>query len=96
MTIKARMLLVALAAAFGISVFATGVWAGAGRSIDDSRPAVQARPSFWNYDSASGNPTGPAGQADFWNYDPRTGAKISDYSPGVAPEDLAALWSVPR
>ena len=36
---------------------------------------------------------GPAGQPDFWNYDPRTGAKISDSSPGVSPTELPELWS---
>ena len=40
-----------------------------------------------------GSPTGPQGQPDFWNYDPATGVKIADYSPGVAPEGLATLWS---
>jgi hypothetical protein len=87
------MILVALTAAFGIGLFATGVWAGSQSSAGDRGPA-QARGSFWGYDAGTGNPTGPAGQPDFWNYDPQTGAKISDYSPGVAPEDLAALWSV--
>lgn len=32
-------------------------------------------------------------QVDFWNYDPRTGEKIADSSPSVAPGDLARLWS---
>ena len=30
---------------------------------------------------------------DFWNYDPNTGEKTSNSSPGVAPEELAELWS---
>jgi hypothetical protein len=95
MTINVRMMLLALTAAFGIGLFATGVWAGSQSSTGDRGPA-QARGSFWGYDARTGAPTGPAGQPDFWNYDPATGAKISDYSPGVAPENLAALWSVPR
>jgi hypothetical protein len=95
MTMKVRMMLVALTAAFGIGLLVTGVWAGSQSTTADRGPA-QARGSFWNYDASTGTPTGPAGQPDFWNYDPATGAKISDYSPGVAPEDLAALWSVPR
>ena len=35
---------------------------------------------------------GVATRPDFWNYDPKTGEKIADTSPGVAPEQLAALW----
>lgn len=31
--------------------------------------------------------------ADFWNYDQATGAKVADTSPGVAPDELAALHS---
>jgi hypothetical protein len=30
---------------------------------------------------------------DFWNYDRQTGAKIADTSPGLAPQDLAGLYS---
>jgi hypothetical protein len=30
---------------------------------------------------------------DFWNYDSKTGEKIADSSPGVAPGDLAKHWS---
>ena len=75
-------------------LFATGVWAGSGRDVRDDGRAIERRTSFWSYDPATGNPTGPAGQPDFWNYDPVTGRRISDYSPGVAPHQLAALWSV--
>ena len=32
-------------------------------------------------------------QPDFWNYDQRTGKKIADTSPGVAPDQLAQMWS---
>jgi hypothetical protein len=85
-----------IAATLGISLFATGVWAGSAGGGSEPPTAVQARDSFWSYDPRTGNPTGPAGEPDFWNYDPKSGAKISDYSPGVAPEDLAALWSVER
>lgn len=31
-------------------------------------------------------------QADFWNYDQQTGNKITNSSPGVAPEGLATLY----
>ena len=32
-------------------------------------------------------------QVDFWNYDSKTGEKVANYSPGVASDDLAQLWS---
>ena len=32
-------------------------------------------------------------QVDFWNYDAQTGRKMADTSPGVAPGDLAGLYS---
>jgi hypothetical protein len=89
-----RMTAALVAATVAIGLFATGVWAGSDADGRDRPPTVQPRSSFWSYDSRTGNPTGPAGQVDFWNYDPKTGQKISDYSPGVAPEDLALLWSV--
>jgi hypothetical protein len=88
-----RISLALIAVSLGVVLFATGVWAGSARGGDDSPVTVQARGSFWRYDPQSGNPTGPQGQLDFWNYDPATGENISSYSPGVAPEDLAALWS---
>ena len=91
-----RMTAALIAATVGIGLFATGVWAGSDGGGRDRIPSVQPRGSFWSYDNRSGNPTGPAGQVDFWNYDPQTGEKISDYSPGVTPGDLATLWSVPR
>lgn len=88
-----RTTITLIVATFGIGLFATGVWAGSAEG--GSEPStVQARGSFWNFDPQTGNPTGPAGQRDFWNYDPKTGAKIADYSPGLAPNDLAALWSI--
>src|SRR5262245_10455408 len=89
-TVK-RATIALIVATFGIGLFATGVWAG---STNDGRPSTdQARGSFWNFDPQTGNPMGPAGQLDFWNYDPATGAKISDFPPAIAPNDLAALWS---
>jgi hypothetical protein len=91
-----RMTAALIAATVGIGLFATGVWAGSDGDGGDRITTVQPRGSFWSYDNHTGNPTGPAGQVDFWNYDPQTGRKISDYSPGVAPEGLAAVWSVPR
>ena len=33
--------------------------------------------------------------SDFWNYDARTGQATTNTSPGVAPQDLAALYSPP-
>ena len=89
-----RLTVMAIAAALGIGLFATGVWAGSAGKRGDRAQTIQPVSSFWHYDTRTGNPTGPQGQPDFWNYDPSTGEKISDYSPGVAPEDLAALWSV--
>ena len=88
-----RTTVMLIAATLGIGLFATGVWAGSARSGSDRAQAVQPIGSFWRYDARTGNPTGPQGQPDFWNYDPATGVKIADYSPGVAPEDLATLWS---
>lgn len=35
---------------------------------------------------------GGVSHVDFWNYD-ATGKKIADTSPGVAPDQLAQLWS---
>jgi hypothetical protein len=34
-------------------------------------------------------------QPDFWNYDAQTGRKVTDTSPGVAPGDLAGMFSAP-
>ena len=83
-------------AMLGIGLLATGVWAGSGQHRSERSSIGQARDSFWAYDLRTGNPMGPAGQPDFWNYDPMTGAKSSDFSPGVAPNELAALWGVER
>jgi hypothetical protein len=91
-----RISLALIVVSLGGVLFATGVWAGSARGGDDRPVAVQARGSFWRSDPQTGNPTGPQGQLDFWNYDPTTGERISDYSPGVAAEDLAALWGVSR
>lgn len=91
-----RITITLFTAILGIGLFATGVWAGSAGGGGEQTSTVQARGSFWSYDPRTGNPMGPAGQPDFWNYDPKTGAKISDVSPGIAPEDLAALWGVRR
>ena len=91
-----RTVVTLIAVALGMSLFATGVWAGSARDTSDQPPTAQAWGSFWNHEPQTGNPTGPAGQLDFWNYDPATGLKIADSSPGVAPEDLATLWSTGR
>jgi hypothetical protein len=82
-----------LTATLAVGLFATGVWAGSTRGGSESPTTEEAKGSFWSFDAGTGNPMGPAGQPDFWNYDPTTGAKITDYSPGVAPDELAALWS---
>jgi len=88
-----RVTLASLAATLGIALFLTGVWAGSARGGSE-RPLTAPTPSsFWSYDPETGNPTGPQGQLDFWNYDPDTGEKTSNSSPGVAPEELATLWS---
>lgn len=42
--------------------------------------------------SGQAKPT-PSQHADFWNYDANTGVKIANTSPGVAPDELAQLWS---
>jgi hypothetical protein len=88
-----RIALASLAVTLALSLFLTGAWAGSARGGGDRPLTVPARGSFWNYDPQTGNPTGPQGQPDFWNYDPQTGQKISNYSPGVAPDQLASLWS---
>ncbi len=89
-----RIALVLIVAALGVTLFVTGVWAGSVRGDSGARPlTIQSPGSFWKYDPQTGNPTGPQGQLDFWNYDPKTGETISNYSPGVAPEALAMLWS---
>ena len=86
------IMILLIAATLAVGLFASGVWAGSTRGGSEAPATAEAQGSFWGYDPATGNPTGPAGQPDFWNYDPTTGEKISDYSPGVAPDELAALW----
>jgi hypothetical protein len=88
-----RLTVMVIAAALGIGLVATGVWAGSARNGGDRAQMIQPVSSGWRYDGRTGNPTGPQGQPDFWNYDPAAGGKIADYSPGVEPEDLATLWS---
>ena len=88
-----RTMIMLIAATLAVGLFASGVWAGSTRGDSEDPAAAEARGSFWGYDAGTGYPTGPAGQPDFWNYDPTTGEKMSDYSPGVAPDALAALWS---
>jgi hypothetical protein len=87
-----RIMIMLITATLAVGLFASGVWAGSTRGGSEAPATVEARGSFWAYDARTGYPTGPAGQPDFWNYDPTTGAKISDHSPGVAPDELAALW----
>ena len=90
-----RATLVSTAAMLGIALFLTGVWTGSARGGSE-RPVTAPTPgTFWNYDPETGNPTGPQGQLDFWNYDPHTGKKTSNYSPGIAPDELARLWGRP-
>jgi hypothetical protein len=91
-----RTIIMLITATLAVGLFASGVWAGSTRGGSEAPATVEARGSFWGYDARTGYPTGPAGQPDFWNYDPTTGEKISDYSPGVAPDELAALWSAER
>jgi hypothetical protein len=44
--------------------------------------------------TALAEPRGPGNspRPDFWNYDPRTGEKVADTSPGVAPTDLSEMY----
>jgi hypothetical protein len=62
-------------------------------------PAAQAEPNgSYERQSPSGEfPSLSHGNLvspnDFWNYDPATGETTSNSSPGVAPEELATLWS---
>ena len=88
-----RVTLVLLAATLGITLFLTGAWAGSARGGDEHPLTVPTPGHSWNYDPQTGNPTGPQEQLDFWNYDPATGETTSNSSPGVAPEELATLWS---
>jgi hypothetical protein len=87
-----RLTVLVIAAALGIGLFATGVWAGSAGNPGDRAQTIQPVSPGWRYDARTGSPTGPQGQPDFWNYDPTTGEKIADTSPGVAPADLATLW----
>ena len=91
-----RATITLIAAMLGVGLFASGVWAGSAGDGDGVKSAstVRARDSYWHFNARTGTPVGPAGQPDFWNYDPETGAKIADDSPGVKPNELAALWSV--
>ena len=88
-----RTMIMLITATLAVGLFASGVLAGSTRGGSEAPATVEARGSFWGYDAGTGYPTGPAGQPDFWNYDPTTGEKISDESPGIAPDQLAALWS---
>jgi hypothetical protein len=44
--------------------------------------------------TALAEPRGPGNSphADFWNYDMRTGEKVADTSPGLAPADLSGMY----
>lgn len=86
-----RTMIMLIAATLAVGLFASGVWAGSTRGGSAEPATAETHGSFWRYDLETGYPTGPAGQPDFWNYDPTTGAKISDSSPGVASDELAAL-----
>lgn len=50
----------------------------------------------WDVGTGTTEPAGVPRHVDFWNYDANTGEKIANSSPGVAPEDLARLWSGSR
>ena len=88
-----RLTVMVIAASLGIGLFATGVSAGSAGNRGGRAQAVQPVLVLVRR-RADKYPTGPGGQPDFWNYDPTTGEKTSDSSPGVAPDELAALWSV--
>lgn len=47
----------------------------------------------WGMTTGSTEPARVQRHVDFWNYDANTGEKIVNYSPGVAPEDLARLYA---
>ena len=89
-----RLTVTVIAAALGIGLFATGVWAGSDGNRGDRAQAGSAGRFLLALRRADRIPHWAGGQPDFWNYDPMTGEKISDSSPGVAPDELAALWSV--
>ena len=91
-----RLTVMVIAGALGIGLFATGVWAGSAGNPGVRAQTIQPVSSGWRYDARTGSPIGPQGQPDFWNYDPVTGVKVADYSPGVAPENLATFWSAGR
>jgi hypothetical protein len=57
-------------------------------------PAGAVFPTVDGGDSGYADRTGSEAAAapDFWNYD-GSGQKVADTSPGVAPEDVAALYS---
>jgi hypothetical protein len=88
-----RTMIMLITATLAVGLFASGVWAGSTRGGSEEPATAEAQGPFWGYDPVTGYPTGQAGQPDFWNYTPTTGEKISDSSPGVAPDELAALWS---
>ena len=88
-----RTMIMLITAALAVGLFASGVWAGSTRGGSEDPATAKAQRFVWGYDPGTGYPMGPAGQPDFWNYDSTTGEKISDHSPGVAPDELAALWS---
>lgn len=62
----------------GVGVTAADLGVGSSRHPDDR--------AFSRQSSVAQTPV------DFWNYDPRTGEKITNSSPGVAPGELAQLW----
>ena len=58
-----RTALTLIAVTLGMSLFATGVWAGSARRTSDQPATVQARGSFWNHDLRNRKPDWPGGAA---------------------------------
>ena len=54
-----RLTVMVITAALGISLLATGVWAGSARNGGDRAQAIQPMSSGWRYDARTGNPNRP-------------------------------------
>jgi hypothetical protein len=65
--------------------------ADARQARDDARKAAARAARVGQIYGGSNNQRAP----DFWNYDPQTGERIANASPGLSPEELAALYSLP-
>jgi hypothetical protein len=65
--------------------------ADARQARDDARKAAAEAAGVGLIYGGSSNQRAP----DFWNYDPQTGERIANTSPGMASEDLAAIYGVP-